>query len=107
MDAFFGPAGRLSGALAGFEPRPEQEALAAEVADAVESRRVLGVSLVGPQHSPLRARRHVSRVGLRVNPDITRIADMQAALTRAKTPMPCKSPLTAQGPLLECRPRTS
>ena len=38
MDAFFGPAGRLSGALAGFEPRPEQEALAAEVGDALESR---------------------------------------------------------------------
>src|SRR5215213_7740108 len=37
MDAFFGPAGRLSGALAGFEPRPEQEALAGEVADALES----------------------------------------------------------------------
>ena len=38
MDAFFGPAGRLSGALAGFEPRPEQEALATEVASALESR---------------------------------------------------------------------
>src|SRR5215204_4428520 len=37
MDAFFGPAGRLSGALAGFEPRPEQEALAGEVADALET----------------------------------------------------------------------
>src|SRR6187551_2137585 len=36
MDAFFGPAGRLSEALAGFEPRVEQEALAAEVADALE-----------------------------------------------------------------------
>ena len=34
MDAFFGPAGRLSGALAGFEPRPEQEARAAPVASA-------------------------------------------------------------------------
>jgi ATP-dependent DNA helicase DinG len=38
MDAFFGPAGRLSSALPGFEPRPEQEALAVEVADALESR---------------------------------------------------------------------
>jgi ATP-dependent DNA helicase DinG len=37
MDAFFGPAGRLSGALAGFEPRPEQQTLASEVADALES----------------------------------------------------------------------
>ncbi len=36
MDAFFGPGGRLAGALAGFEPRAEQEALAAEVADALE-----------------------------------------------------------------------
>ena len=36
MDAFFGPEGRLAGALAGFEPRAEQEALAAEVADALE-----------------------------------------------------------------------
>jgi ATP-dependent DNA helicase DinG len=36
MDALFGPDGRLAGALAGFEPRPEQEALAAEVADALE-----------------------------------------------------------------------
>ena len=38
MDDFFGPAGRLSSAFPGFEPRPEQEALAAEVADALESR---------------------------------------------------------------------
>ena len=38
MDAFFGPAGWLSGALAGFEPRPEQEALATEVASALGSR---------------------------------------------------------------------
>jgi ATP-dependent DNA helicase DinG len=38
MDAFFGPTGRLSGALPGFGPRREQEALAAEVADALESR---------------------------------------------------------------------
>src|SRR6185503_2075513 len=38
MDAYFGPAGRLSEALAGFEPRVEQEALAAEVADALGSR---------------------------------------------------------------------
>ena len=37
MDAFFGADGRLAGALAGFEPRAEQEALAAEVADALES----------------------------------------------------------------------
>src|SRR6188472_4315343 len=37
MDAFFGPGGRLAGALAGFEPRAEQEALAAEVADALEN----------------------------------------------------------------------
>jgi ATP-dependent DNA helicase DinG len=37
MDAFFGPRGRLAGALAGFEPRAEQEALAAEVADALEN----------------------------------------------------------------------
>jgi ATP-dependent DNA helicase DinG len=32
------PAGCLADALAGFEPRAEQEALAAEVADALESR---------------------------------------------------------------------
>ena len=38
MDAIFGPEGRLAGALAGFEPRAEQEALACEVADALESR---------------------------------------------------------------------
>jgi ATP-dependent DNA helicase DinG len=37
MDAFFGADGRLAGVLAGFEPRAEQEALAAEVADALES----------------------------------------------------------------------
>jgi ATP-dependent DNA helicase DinG len=37
MDAFFGADGRLAGALAGFEPRAEQEALAAEVADALDS----------------------------------------------------------------------
>jgi ATP-dependent DNA helicase DinG len=37
MDAFFGPGGRLAGALASFEPRPQQEALAAAVADALES----------------------------------------------------------------------
>ncbi|HET6656513.1 MAG TPA: ATP-dependent DNA helicase [Gaiellaceae bacterium] len=38
MDAYFGPAGRLSAALAGFEPRPEQEALADAVADSLASR---------------------------------------------------------------------
>ena len=38
MDAYFGPAGRLCAALAGFEPRAEQEALAAAVAGALESR---------------------------------------------------------------------
>jgi ATP-dependent DNA helicase DinG len=37
MDAFFGPDGRLAEALDAFEPRAEQEALAAEVADALES----------------------------------------------------------------------
>jgi ATP-dependent DNA helicase DinG len=36
MDAIFGPGGRLAGALAGFEPRAEQEALASEVAEALE-----------------------------------------------------------------------
>jgi len=38
MDAYFGPAGRLSEALAGFEPRVEQGALATEVAEALGSR---------------------------------------------------------------------
>ncbi|HEY7004165.1 MAG TPA: ATP-dependent DNA helicase [Gaiellaceae bacterium] len=37
MDAIFGPEGRLAGTLAGFEPRAEQEALAGEVAAALES----------------------------------------------------------------------
>ena len=37
MDAFFGPDGRLAETLDAFEPRAEQEALAAEVADALES----------------------------------------------------------------------
>jgi ATP-dependent DNA helicase DinG len=37
MDAIFGPEGRLAGTLVGFEPRAEQEALAVEVADALES----------------------------------------------------------------------
>ena len=36
MDAFFGADGRLAGTLAGYEPRAEQKALAAEVADALE-----------------------------------------------------------------------
>jgi ATP-dependent DNA helicase DinG len=36
MDTFFGPDGRLAGALPGFEPRNEQGALAQEVADAFE-----------------------------------------------------------------------
>src|SRR6188508_151584 len=35
MDAYFGPAGRLCHALAGFEPRAEQETLADAVADAL------------------------------------------------------------------------
>ena len=35
MDAYFGPGGRLCHALAGFEPRAEQEALADAVADAL------------------------------------------------------------------------
>ena len=37
MDALFGSDGRLAGALAGFEPRAEQEALAVEVGEALES----------------------------------------------------------------------
>ena len=39
MDAFFGPGGRLAAALAGFEPRAEQAALAAEVAERARERR--------------------------------------------------------------------
>ena len=35
MDAYFGPGGRLCHALAGFEPRAEQENLAEAVADAL------------------------------------------------------------------------
>ena len=35
MDAYFGPGGRLCHALAGFEPRAEQETLADAVADAL------------------------------------------------------------------------
>ncbi|MEO8290014.1 MAG: DEAD/DEAH box helicase, partial [Gaiellaceae bacterium] len=38
MDTFFGPGGRLAGALPGFEPRKEQGALAQEVAEAIEQR---------------------------------------------------------------------
>ena len=36
MDTFFGPGGRLAGALPGFEPRREQAALAQEVGEALE-----------------------------------------------------------------------
>lgn len=36
MRRFFGPGGPLAAALSGFEPRPEQAALAQEVADALE-----------------------------------------------------------------------
>src|SRR5262245_45255843 len=38
MDALFGAEGRLAGTFPGFEPLAEQEALAVEVADALESR---------------------------------------------------------------------
>jgi ATP-dependent DNA helicase DinG len=36
MQTYFGPGGRLAVTLPGFEPRPEQAALAQEVADAIE-----------------------------------------------------------------------
>jgi ATP-dependent DNA helicase DinG len=36
MQTYFGPGGRLAATLPGFEPRPEQAALAQEVADAIE-----------------------------------------------------------------------
>src|SRR5215216_574670 len=37
MEEFFGPSGRLAAALPGFEPRPEQAALAVAVADSLEA----------------------------------------------------------------------
>src|SRR4051795_10890614 len=41
MDGFFAPGGRLAATLPGYEPRPEQAALAAAVEDALASGRRL------------------------------------------------------------------
>ena len=85
----------------------QREALARPRADAVEGRRVFGPFLDEPQHSSLWAGDHFCTSACARNPDIPSIADIQATPSWARQRMPCKSPLTDRGPLLECRPRAS